>query len=419
MSALRTFWRLIYRRGETAIEVNHKKSEILNSKFEFRGFEMKTYHKTKLCMIVVFGIMISASIALADDDSKKNDVSGNAWPLFRGNRQLTGVVDGKVSDNPQPKWVFKATDAIESTAAIQDGTVYVGSLDGYLYAVDFDTGKLKWKAKASSGIKASPTVYKGAVYFGDEYGYFRAVNAANGDSLWRFETEGEIISSANFYEGRVLFGSYDNSLYCLSAQDGELLWRLESEGYIHGTPAIVDGKVFTTGCDGFFRALDIATGKEVEKVSLGDYVAASPAILNKQAFFGTFGNKVICLNLQNSEVKWRYEHPKRKFPFYSSAAVTPDLVVVGGRDKMLHALDAGTGQARWTFSTRAKIESSPVIVGGRVIFASASGKIYILDINTGKALWEYDSGASIVASPSYAHDRFVIGNDDGVLMCFE
>jgi hypothetical protein len=39
-------------------------------------------------------------------------------------------------------------------------------------------------------------------------------------------------------------------------------------------------------------------------------------------------------------------------------------VVVGGRDKMVHGL---TLRAKaWTFATRARVESSPAIAGGRV-----------------------------------------------------
>ena len=41
---------------------------------------------------------------------------------------------------------------------------------------------------------------------------------------------------------------------------------------------------------------------------------------------------------------WTYRHPQRNFPFYSSAAVSGGRVFVGGRDKLVHALDARTGQ---------------------------------------------------------------------------
>ena len=50
--------------------------------------------------------------------------------------------------------------------------------------------------------------------------------------------------------------------------------------------------------------------------------------------------KCWALNLTTHRVLWRYEHPERHFPFYSSAAVADGKVVIGGRDKIVHCLDA-------------------------------------------------------------------------------
>ena len=78
--------------------------------------------------------------------------------------------------------------------------------------------------------------------------------------------------------------------------------------------------------------------------------------------------------------KWRYKHPEREFPFYSSAAVAAGKVVVGGRDKMIHALDSKSGKALWTYMTRARVESSPAVAGSRVYVGSGDGRFYVLDL---------------------------------------
>ena len=98
--------------------------------------------------------------------------------------------------------------------------------------------------------------------------------------------------------------------------------------------------------------------------------------------------------------------------------MTDDIVVIGGRDKMVKGLSPATGEELWTFTTRSKVESSPVIVGDRTIVASSRGKIYILSLKDGSVIWEFDSGSSTVASASVASNRFVIGTDDGILYCF-
>jgi outer membrane protein assembly factor BamB len=142
------------------------------------------------------------------------------------------------------------------------------------------------------------------------------------------------------------------------------------------------------------------------------------AIHEGVAYFGTFDNQVVALDLKTRAVRWRYEHPDRKFPFYSSAAVTADTVLLGGRDRMLHALEAGTGKARWTHMTRARIDSSPAVAGQRVYVGSSDGRFYVLDLTSGKVVWEYDDGGPLTSSPALASGRVVIGSGDGRLLCF-
>ena len=245
-----------------------------------------------------------------------------SWPLFRGDAQSTGLARESLPESLHVAWTARVPEGIESTAAIGKGAVFVGGLDGNLYAFDFDTGALKWKYPAGGEIKASPLVAANAVFFGDGDGGFHAVDASTGKGLWTYRTGGEIISSATAHEGRVIFGSYDQFLYCLNADDGSLVWKLETEGYVHGTPAIWGERVLVAGCDGLLRMVNAVGGDEVSRVELYDYVAASVAVRNGRAYAGTFGNQVLGMDLRAAKVLWRYEHPSRKFPYYASPAVT-------------------------------------------------------------------------------------------------
>jgi len=216
---------------------------------------------------------------------------------------------------------------------------------------------------------------------------------------------------------KILFGSYDGNLYCLGAGTGAVHWKFLTGGYVHCTPGVDAGMAFIAGCDENFRGIRIADGKEVFHISSGGYNAASPAISAQTAFFGTFNNEVLGLNLATRRVSWRYAHPDRHFPFYSSAAVSAGKVVLGGRDKMVHCLAARTGKALWTFTTKARVDSSPAIAGGRVYIGSNDGRLYVLDLTNGKKLWEFNAGGPVSASPAVAAGRLVIGTQDGKLYC--
>ena len=83
----------------------------------------------------------------------------------------------------------------------------------------------------------------------------------------------------------------------------------------------------------------------------------------------------------------------------------------------MHALDRQTGKAAWTFTTRARVDSSPVVAGGRVYVGSNDGKLYVLDAASGKSVFEFEAGGPLSASPAVASGRLVIGSQDGKLFC--
>ena len=85
---------------------------------------------------------------------------------------------------------------------------------------------------------------------------------------------------------------------------------------------------------------------------------------------------------------------------------------------MVHAIDAATGKRAWTFATRARVDSSPVVASGRVYVGSSDGRLYILDAGSGRKVWEYEIGAAVTASPAVAAGRLVIGAQDGRIYVF-
>lgn len=344
----------------------------------------------------------------------------DVWNQFRGNPALTGTSDSFLPDSLKLLWTLEVGESIESSAAIADGVVYVGSQSGDLLAVTLSSGEELWRYRATKfGIgESSPCVGQGLVYIGDLDGVLHAVDVRTGKAAWTFATEGEIRSSPVLVGNRVLVGSYDSHLYALEADTGRLLWKVMTEGYVHSTPSVADGVAYVSGCDEIFRAIRVKDGQELYQVPSIAYTGASPALAGDAAYFGTFSNQVVSVGRKAREVLWRYESKESQFPFYSSAAVVGGRVVLGGRDRKVHCLEAATGQPLWTFATRARVDSSPVAVGDRIYVGSNDGRFYVLKLTDGKKIWEFNAGAPLSASPAVAGGRIVIGSQDGQLFCF-
>ena len=91
----------------------------------------------------------------------------DGWTQFRGNARLTGIAASAPPAAPAVRWTYEAGEAIDSSPAIADGTVYVATSNGDLVAIDLASGKLRWKYATGGPIgESSPAVGGGLVFFG-------------------------------------------------------------------------------------------------------------------------------------------------------------------------------------------------------------------------------------------------------------
>ncbi|MDZ7689001.1 MAG: PQQ-binding-like beta-propeller repeat protein [Halobacteriales archaeon] len=61
-------------------------------------------------------------------------------------------------------------------------------------------GRLLWRFETGNSVNSSPTVADGTVYVGSNDNSMYALDAETGDELWRFETEGSVFSSPTVAE---------------------------------------------------------------------------------------------------------------------------------------------------------------------------------------------------------------------------
>src|SRR5437660_5967102 len=121
----------------------------------------------------------------------------SAESMFRANLERTGVYKTQgIQRLHGVKWKFKTERVIEawfSSPTVSDETVYVGSDDSYLYALNVLTGELKWKFKTGDVVYSSPAVVDGAVYVGSHDGYLYSVDAQTGEERWKVKTGNRVI----------------------------------------------------------------------------------------------------------------------------------------------------------------------------------------------------------------------------------
>ena len=134
----------------------------------------------------------------------------------------------------------------------------VASEDGNLYAFDAARGEeLPWSPFRTEGrIWSTPSVQNNIAYFGSQDHTVYAVDLRDGNELWRYQTGGAVVGNPLLFQGKVIVGSFDKKLYALDADDGELEWAFESGNWFWAGP-VTDGEtIFAPSMDGYVYALD-------------------------------------------------------------------------------------------------------------------------------------------------------------------
>ena len=387
------------------------------------GLIMKTFHFLAICSAAVslIGVTRAQESTARPASAHTSRVTSDAWPIFRGDPQSRGVAAKGLPEKLDLLWKYRVENgAFEGTAAIVNGVVYIGDLDGHLFALDLETGGEKWKTKLCDlGFGTSPAVRNGLIYMGDFDGEFFCVEAANGQLKWKFNAEAEINSSANFFRDTVLFGSQDASLYCLHAESGELAWKYTIQDQIRCMPSVVQNRSFVAGCDARLHIIDLTKGEAAgDGVQIDGPTGVTPAVNGDLVYFGTENGTFYAIDWRKSEVAWYFQDDTTSLAFRSSAAVTDDFVVVGGRSKRVYGLNAKNGDLVWEFVTKRNVDSSPVIAGDHVYVGSGDGRLYCLKLDSGEKVWQYETGGRLYGAPAIAAGKLVIASDDGVVYCF-
>jgi len=345
------------------------------------------------------------------------------WPMHRGNPQLQGVAAEAAVGKPRLLWTFSAGKPIKAPAAIANGHAFVGDDAGVVHAVNLASGKESWSFKTQGPIEATPLVLDSALFIGSSDANLYALDTTNGTLRWKYETGDKILGGANYAAAAkgdgtwILVGSYDSNLHCVDAATGGKIWTHGTDNYINGTPAVsAAGEVIFGGCDSFIHVIQLATGEETKQIDSEAYIASSVAMADGIGYVGNYGNIVIAFDPKAGNVLWKYRD--RNFPYFSSAALTKDRVIIGGRDKRLHCIDRATGTGVWTFQTRGSVDSSPVVCRDTIIVGSEDGRLYGVNLADGKERWNYEIGAPIISSPAVSDGVVIIGAEDGNLYCF-
>lgn len=355
--------------------------------------------------------------------------------MFRGTPDHSSAyLDSRQNTFTDEAWSFNTKAPIRSTAVASSTTVFFGSSDGKLYALDKATGKAKWVFNSGSSIESSPALDKGKIFFSDNKQTLFALDVATGKQIWKYDF-GEsnpydwafdyYYSSPTVVNNFIVIGAKDGNVYKFNTTNGQAVWKFQSGSIVRSTPAVDNNTVYFGDVDGVLYAIDFTTGKEKWKfLTVGNglknenfgfdrrAIISSPTIKNDKVFVGCRDGFFYAVNKNTGKEEWRVDHEVSWV--ISSLAVKDTIVVTGTSDgRFVQAVSSNTGKQIWKTRTASIVWSSPIIHSNKVYIGSGEGVLYCLDLYTGQIINRFQTSGSIFSSPIVSDSLLFFGSDNG------
>jgi outer membrane protein assembly factor BamB len=191
------------------------------------------------------------------------------------------------------------------------------------------------------------------------------------------------------------------------------IWTYTTGDEVISCPAVVDGRAYFGSYDNKVYCLNASTGAHIWNYTTGGKVS-NVAVAGGKVYFGSYDDKVYCLDALTGAHIWNYTADDDPV---SAPAVAGGKVYIGSWDKKVYCLNASTGAQIWNYTTGNSVGSSPAVAGGKVYTGSGDKKVYCLDASTGAHIWNYTTGEIVGPSPAVAGGKVYVGSYDSKFYC--
>lgn len=368
--------------------------------------------------------VVDGTVYLRERSAKEGDRGGG---LFGSGPTADGQVVALDAESGDREWTYGETGRQSGyTPLTVADAVYFGHCGDDdcigLYALERD-GEERWHEHTGVGWKG-PFVDDGTVYTATDGGFVQALDAATGETNWERELEvgGERSRLVDVED--VAYVATDSAIAALERADGTDRWR-----YDVGEPAdaivldstVFEGSAYVATTEGI-RA--VADGDErwrrgFEESDVGVETEIAGVAADRLIVLAETGRRAVRLyafDLASGDRTWvsdPLEHPDVEYG--PRVALHDEVVYVGTAE--LRALDAATGDERWTET----LESGPVqsvtvvedgVADDHAAFVHADGTDLTSFSSGGERTWE-----GSVPSPIRNYlvaDAVIAATDDAV-----
>lgn len=193
-------------------------------------------------------------------------------PFVDNRRIIFGANNKLISIKPTGELIWQTTigQVWTSNIVVSSNTLYVGSLDGSLYALNVIDGTRLWQFQTNGWITGNALYNNGIVYFGSLDGYLYAVNSIDGKLVWKTKTASPVFAGpvATNFAGResIIAGSDDGSVYVFDKSTGAIFSKFQARSAISGVLSL-NKNIYFASKDGTINQINSIQGCSINQPS--------------------------------------------------------------------------------------------------------------------------------------------------------
>ncbi len=285
-----------------------------------------------------------------------------------------------------------------SGGTVANGTLYVGSMEGRLAAINLADMSRQWaeplKIASSGGL----------------FGCSSILSCGGGTS--RVPIYGTPVVSNNL----VYLAGYSGKIYAYNTSNLASRWVFPRDGYLNpfvGGIAIDNNKLYIGCSDGWFYQLDATTGDLLFSYKTGDKIWGTPTVVGDTVYIGSFDKNLYALNTSDLTLKWKYN---TEGSIIATPLVNNGLVYIGAFDKNLYAINAADGTLKWKFTAKNWFWAQPALVNNTLYAGSLDGNIYVINADIGtEAAAAFVIGNPLASQPAISDTYVIFASQNGIL----
>jgi outer membrane protein assembly factor BamB len=321
------------------------------------------------------------------------------------------VAAGLAGDAPIAVWTARTGRRFTGPVEVEENTLYVGSIDRKVYAVNLANGDVRWSARLS-GMVIGGVLLAGDTVFaasGRPEGKVYALRRARGKRIWQVST-GPVGAPLALVDGRLIAQTHRGEVLAIDPMKGKILWRRRTGVARTAAVPTGNGGLVVATTDSLYR-LNVEDGTITHRVrSPGTIV--SPWLVHRAALIGgTTDSQVVSIRPSDLRQNWAL---RVDAPVLGAPAALNDTLYLVSRVGTLYRIEPGPEPVlRSLASLEWPVTTSVTIAGRQVLLGGADGIIRALRTD-GTEIWRVRIWRPVELGPVVVSDGLIAlgGNGD-------